>query len=100
MELWLWPESTSELDPLSDRSLLEKLVPNFADIECHVVSGDGSLRPYSLLSRPEPLRFLPSGSSVVLTRLSGPRSRLTTFFSGNAGNRTRASGSVAKNSDH
>jgi hypothetical protein len=46
--------------------------------------------------------------SVVLTRLSGPRSRPTTvlfffFFSeksGSAGNLTRASGSVAKNSDH
>jgi hypothetical protein len=30
------------------------------------------------LSRPEPLLFLPSSSSVVLSRLSGPRSRLTT----------------------
>jgi hypothetical protein len=44
--------------------------------------------------------FLSSSSSVVLTRLSGPRSRSTTFFSGSAGNRTRVSGSVAKNSDH
>jgi hypothetical protein len=41
--------------------------------------------------------FLSSSSSVVLTRLSGPCSRPTTFFySGSAGNRTRASGSVAK----
>jgi hypothetical protein len=44
--------------------------------------------------------FLSSSSSVVLTRLSGPRSRPTTFFSGSAWNRTWASGSVAKNSDH
>jgi hypothetical protein len=44
--------------------------------------------------------FLSNSFSVVLTRLSGPRSRPTTFFSGSAGNRTRASGSVAKNSDH
>jgi hypothetical protein len=28
----------------------------------------------------EPLLFLPSSSSVVLTRLSGARSRPTTFF--------------------
>jgi hypothetical protein len=28
----------------------------------------------------EPLLFLSSSSSVVLTRLSGPRSRPTTFF--------------------
>jgi hypothetical protein len=40
---------------------------------------DGSLRPYSRISRPEPLLFVPSSSSVVLTRLSGPRSRPTTF---------------------
>jgi hypothetical protein len=47
------------------------------------------------------LLFLSSSSSVVLTRLSGPRSRPTTFFfPGSAGNRTRASGSVARNSDH
>jgi hypothetical protein len=38
-----------------------------------------SLRPYSRLSRPEPLLFLPSSSSFVLTRLSGPRSSTTTF---------------------
>jgi hypothetical protein len=44
--------------------------------------------------------FSPSSFSVVHTRLSGPRSRPTTFFSGSAGNRTLASGSVAKNSDH
>jgi hypothetical protein len=39
---------------------------------------DRFLRPYSRLSRPEPLLFLPSSSSVVLTKLSGPRSRPTT----------------------
>jgi hypothetical protein len=32
---------------------------------------DGSLRPYSRLSRPEPLLFLSSSSSIVLTRLTG-----------------------------
>jgi hypothetical protein len=31
---------------------------------------DESLRSYSRLSRPEPLLFLPSSSSIVLTRLS------------------------------
>jgi hypothetical protein len=39
---------------------------------------DGSLRPYSRFSRPEPLLFLPSSSSVIFTRLSGPGSRPTT----------------------
>jgi hypothetical protein len=32
---------------------------------------DGSLWPYSRISRPEPLLFLSSSSSIVLTRLSG-----------------------------
>jgi hypothetical protein len=35
----------------------------------------GSLRSYSRFYRQEPLLFLSSSSSVVLTRLSGPRSR-------------------------
>jgi hypothetical protein len=47
-----------------------------------------SLRPYSWLSRPEPLLLLPSSSSVALTRLNGPSSRPTTFFC-SAENRTR-----------
>jgi hypothetical protein len=33
-----WPESASELYQPSDRSLLSKLVPTFADRGCHVVS--------------------------------------------------------------
>jgi hypothetical protein len=37
-----------------------------------------SPRPYSRPFRPEPLLFLPSSFTIVLTRLSGPRSRPTT----------------------
>jgi hypothetical protein len=49
-----------------------------------------SLQPYSPFSRPEPLLFLPSSSSIVLTRLSGPGSRsLHLRKSGTARNRTR-----------
>jgi hypothetical protein len=33
-----WPESTRELYRPSDRRLSAKLMPTFADIECHVVS--------------------------------------------------------------
>jgi hypothetical protein len=54
-----------------------KLVPTFVD-RVPRSQRDGSQRPYSRLSRPEALLFLPSSSSVVLTRLSGPRSRPTT----------------------
>jgi hypothetical protein len=39
---------------------------------------NGSPWPYSRLSRPEPLLYLPSSSSIVLTRLSGHSSISTT----------------------
>jgi hypothetical protein len=39
---------------------------------------DGSLQPYFRISRLELLLFLPSSSSIVLTRLSGPHLRPTT----------------------
>jgi hypothetical protein len=71
----------------------------FADSECHVVSvTDPYGRILGFLDRSR--YFSINSSSVVLMRLSGPRSRPTTSFSGIAGNRTRASGSVVKNSDH
>jgi hypothetical protein len=61
----------------SDRRLSAKLVPMFAEM---VPRGqpDGSLRPYSRLFRLEPPLFLPSSSSIVLTRPSEPRSRPAT----------------------
>jgi hypothetical protein len=40
---------------------------------------DGSLRPYNRISRPELLFFLPSSSSIVLTRMNGTRSRPNIF---------------------
>jgi hypothetical protein len=43
-----------------------------------VVSAKVSLLPYSRFSSPEPLLFLPTSSSVILPRLSGPSSRPTT----------------------
>jgi hypothetical protein len=45
-----------------------------------VVSVTDSYGPYSWFSRQGPTTFLSSSSSVVLTRLSGPRSRTTTYF--------------------
>jgi hypothetical protein len=63
----------TELPPL-----VGELSANFCGYKVPRGQHDGSLRPYSRLSRPEPLLFLPSSSSVVLTKLSGPRSRLTT----------------------
>jgi hypothetical protein len=73
-----WPESSSELYRSSDRRLSAKLVPTFTDTGCHVISVTDLLRQYSWFSKPEPLLFLPSSSSVVLTRPSGPHFRPTT----------------------
>jgi hypothetical protein len=60
------------------RRLSAKIVPTSADRGCHVVSVTDPYGPYFRISRPELLRFLPSSSSVVLSRLSGTRSRPTT----------------------
>jgi hypothetical protein len=73
-----WPESASALYRPSDRRSSAKLVPTFCGYRVTRGQRDGSLRPHSRLSRPEPLPFLSSSSLVVLTRLSGPRSRPTT----------------------
>jgi hypothetical protein len=70
-----WPESANELYRPSDLRLSAKLVRTFADREVLRGQHDGYLRPYSRISRPEPLLSLQSISSVILTRLSGPRSR-------------------------
>jgi hypothetical protein len=73
-----WPESASELYRSSDRRLSGKLVPNFADRGCHVVNvTDPYCRILGFLDRSRYF-FLSSSSSLVLTRLSGPRSRPTT----------------------
>jgi hypothetical protein len=70
-----WPEPASELYRPSDRRLSTKLVPTFCGWRVTHGQRDASLRPYSGISRPELLLFLSNSSSVVLTRLSEPRSR-------------------------
>jgi hypothetical protein len=81
------------LSSVASVRLSAKLVPTFCGYRVPRGQRDGSLRLYSRLSRPEPLLFLPSSFSVALTRLSGPRSRPTTFlffsFLVMPGNRTR-----------
>jgi hypothetical protein len=73
-----WPESASELYRPSNRRLSAKLLSSFANRGVSHSQRGGSLRPDSRFSRPEPLLFLPSSSSFVLKRTSGPRSRHTT----------------------
>jgi hypothetical protein len=61
-----------------ERRLSAKLVPTFADRGCHVVI---MRDPYDCILgflELEPLLFLSSSSSIILTRLSGSRSRPTT----------------------
>jgi hypothetical protein len=90
-------ESASEIYPPSDRRLSVKWLLTFADGGCHVVSvTDPYGRILGFLDRSR-YTFLSSSSSVVLNEAEWHRSRQTTFFPGCAGNRTRASGSVAKN---
>jgi hypothetical protein len=73
------PESASELFRPSDRRLSMKLVRTFADRGCHVVSvTDPYSRNLGLLDRSRYFSFS-SSSSIVVNRLSGPRSRPITF---------------------
>jgi hypothetical protein len=73
-----WSESAREPCRPSDRRLSAELEPTFTDRGVSRGQCDRSLRSYSWFYRPEPLPFLSSSSSIVLTRLSGPRSRPTT----------------------
>jgi hypothetical protein len=72
------PESASELYRPSVHRLSTKLVTTFAVRGVPHGQRYGSLQLYSQFYRPEPLLFLPSSSSIVLTRLSRPHSRPTT----------------------
>jgi hypothetical protein len=61
---------------------------------------DGSLWPYSRFSRQEPPLFYQVAPQLYSRGWVYPVPDPLLLFSGSAGNRTRASGSVAKNSDH
>jgi hypothetical protein len=50
-----------------------EVVPTFAGRGCYVVSATDSHGRSSRFSGPEPLLLFSSSSSVVITRLSGPR---------------------------
>jgi hypothetical protein len=73
-----WLEPVRQLYRPSDRRLSAKLVPTFMDRGCHVVSVTDPYGRILDFIRPELLLFLSRSSSVLLTRLSGPRSRPTT----------------------
>jgi hypothetical protein len=64
--------------PTERPPLAGEVSANFCGSSVPRGQSDGSLRPYSRLSRPESLLFLSRSSSVVLMRPSGPRSSPTT----------------------
>jgi hypothetical protein len=64
--------------PIERPLLVGEVSTNFCGWRVSRGQHNGSPRPYSWISRLELLLFLPSSSSIVLTRLSGPCSRPTT----------------------
>jgi hypothetical protein len=64
--------------PTERPPLVGDVCSNFCGYRVPRGERNGSLRPYSRFSRSEPLIFLPSNSSIILTRLNGPRCRPTT----------------------
>jgi hypothetical protein len=68
---------TSEIDRRRDCRVSAKLVPTSSDRGVPRSQRCGSSTAVISLYNPEPLLFLSSSSSIVPTRLSGPRSRST-----------------------
>jgi hypothetical protein len=95
-----WSESASELYRPSNRRLSAKWLPTCADRGCHMVS---VMDPYGRIlgfSRQEPLLFYQVAPQLYSRGSVDSVPDPLLFFPGIAGNRTRASGSVDKNSDH
>jgi hypothetical protein len=66
--------------PTERPPLVHWVSANFCRQKVSRGQSNGSLQPYSQLSRPEPLLFLPSSSSIIFTRLSGHRARSTKSY--------------------
>jgi hypothetical protein len=96
-----WPESTSELYRPNDRRLLTKLVPTCADRGCHVVSvKDPYGRIPGFLDRSRYFFFQVAPELYSRGWMDPAPDILLLRKSGSAENRTRTSGSVARNSGH
>jgi hypothetical protein len=92
----LWPESESELYRSSDRRLSSKSMPTFVNRGCHVVSVTD---PYgSILGFLDPNCYFFFQVAPQLYEAEWTRFPLL-GKSGSAGNRTRTSGFLARNSD-
>jgi hypothetical protein len=95
-----WPGSTRELYRLSDRRLSVKLLPTFANRGVSRSPRGGS--PTTVISFLDRSRFFFQVTPQLYSRdcLDPVSDPLLLRKSGNAGNRTRTLGSVARNSDH
>jgi hypothetical protein len=96
-----WPESTSKVYRPSDHRLSAKLVPTFADRGCHAISvmnTYGRILGFLDRSRYFFLQVAPQSHSRGWVNLGSDPPLLSKCIS--AWNRTRTSGSVARNSDH
>jgi hypothetical protein len=96
-----WPKSVSELYRPSDRRLSAKFVPTFADRWCYVVS---VTVPYgrTLVSLDRNRYFFFKVAPHLYSRgwMDPVPDPLLLWISDSAGNRTRTSVSVARNSGH
>jgi hypothetical protein len=94
-------ESASEIYRLSDRSVSAKLMKTFADEGCRV---DSVTEPYGrnfgFLGRCSYFFFQVAPQLYLQGWMDPVPDPLLLRNSGSAGNRTRTSGSVARNSDH
>jgi hypothetical protein len=94
--------------PTERPPLVGEVIANFCGLRVPRGQRNGSLWPYSRFSRQETLLFYRVAPQLYSRGWVDPvpNPLLFSFFffsfrkSGSAGNRTRASGSVAKNSDH
>jgi hypothetical protein len=94
-----WPQSASELYRPSDRRLLAKLVPTFADRRCHVVSvTDPYDRILAFLDRSRYFFFQAAPQLYSRGWVDFVPDALLLRKSRSAGNRTRTFVSVARNS--
>jgi hypothetical protein len=96
-----WPVSANELYRPSDRRLSAKLLTTFAYRGCHKVSAADPSRPYSRISRPEPLFYFRAAPQLYSRGWVDPvPDPLLLRKSRSTGNRTRTSGSVTRSYDH
>jgi hypothetical protein len=97
----LWHESASELYRPSDRRLSAKLLPTFADTECHVViATDPYTRIFGFLDWSRYFFFQVAPQLYLRDWVDPVPDALLLRKCGSAGNRTRTSGSVARYSNY